>query len=341
MSAPSPTSAGKPSAYALLPGVALAAALALAATLLQLVPLLNRLGALILALAFGMALRNTIGLPAVFRPGVVFSLRRVLRFAVVLLGLQLSLRQLIDVGGLGLLIVVLTLGGSYLFTLLAGVWLRIDRQLCHLIAAGTSICGASAVLAANAVTRGSDEDGAYAVAVVTVFGTLAMIAYPWLPGPLTLSEQTYGLWVGASVHEVAQVLGAAETNGLISLKLATVSKLSRVLLLAPVVALLGLLTTQKADFQEGKNLRSWPVPLFVLGFVATCLLNTLFPLPTDVRAGVVTGTRFLLAVALAALGLETDVRKLSGKGPRPLLLGAVSWLFIAGLSYALIRVFGY
>ena len=287
-----------------------------------------------------MVLRNTAGLPAVCRAGVAFSLRYVLRLAVVLLGLQISLRQLADVGGVGLLVVVLTLGGSYLFTLGVGAWLRIDRQLCQLIAAGTSICGASAVLAANAVTRGRDEDGAYAVAVVTAFGTLSMLAYPCLPGPLALSEQAYGLWAGASIHEVAQVIAAALQNGPVSLELATVSKLSRVLLLAPAVAVLGLATAAK----PGQRLkpRPWPVPGFVLGFVGMCLLNTLLPLPEDwTRDWLRPATQFLLAVALAALGLETDVRKLSGKGARPLLLGAASWLFIAGLSYSLIRVLGY
>jgi uncharacterized integral membrane protein (TIGR00698 family) len=337
MTAAGPSTAGRASVRALLPGVALTAGLALAALLLQQLAFLRGLGALILALGLGMALRNTAGLPAVCRAGVAFSLRRVLRLAVVLLGLQLSLRQLADVGGLGLLIVGLTLGGSYLFTLGVGAWLRIDRQLCHLIAAGTSICGASAVLAANAVTRGSDEDGAYGVAVVTAFGTLSMLAYPFLPGPLTLSDQAYGLWAGASIHEVAQVVAAALQNGPVSLELATVSKLSRVLLLAPVVAVLGLVAARG----EGLKPRSWPVPGFVLGFVAMCLLNTLVPLPTEVREWVGAGNRFLLAVALAALGLETDVRKLSGKGARPLLLGAASWLFIAGLSYSLIRVLGY
>ena len=342
MAAQGASPAGRASTYyALLPGVALTAALALLASLLHQLPFLGGLSTLILALGLGMALRNTAGLPAVCRAGVAFSLRRVLRFAVVLLGLQLSLRQLIDVGGLGLVIVGLTLGGSYLFTLAAGAWLRIDRTLCHLIAAGTSICGASAVLAANTVTQGTDEDGAYAIAVVTVFGTLSMLAYPCLAGPLTLSEPAYGLWAGASIHEVAQVVAAAFQNGPVSGELATVSKLSRVLLLAPVVAILGLVSARGAGLREGPKHRPWPVPAFVLGFVAMCLLNTLVPLPAAVRDGVGVGNRFLLAVALAALGLETDVRKLSGKGPRPLLLGAASWLFIAGLSYWLIRVFGY
>jgi uncharacterized integral membrane protein (TIGR00698 family) len=341
MTAPGPRSAGNTPAFTLLPGIALTAAVALGASLVRQLAFPSGFSALIVALGLSLVLRNTVGLPAACRTGVAFSLRRVLRFAVVLLGLQLSLRQVIDVGGLGLLIVGLTLGGSYLFTLCAGIWLRVDRGLCHLIAAGTSICGASAVLAANAVTRGSDEDGAYAVAVVTLFGTLSMLAYPWLPGVLTLSEPAYGLWAGASIHEVAQVVAAAFQNGPVSGELGTVSKLSRVLLLAPVVALLGLVTARETGLRERLKPRSWPVPGFVLGFAAMCLLNTLAPLPAGVKGWVGTGNQFLLAMALAALGLETDVRKLAGKGPRPLLLGAASWLFITGLSYLLIRAFAY
>jgi uncharacterized integral membrane protein (TIGR00698 family) len=321
--------------------VALSAALALLALLLRQVPVLAKLSPLILALGLGMALRNVVGLPAVCKAGVVFSLRRVLRFAVMLLGLQLSLRQVVDLGGLGLLVVVLTLGGSYLFTVGVGAWLRIDRKLCHLIAAGTSVCGASAVLAANTVAEGSDEDATYAVAVVTVFGTLAMLTYPLLPELLSLSEKAYGLWAGASIHEVAQVVAAAFQNGPVSGDVATVSKLSRVLLLAPLVAVLGLLAARKGRAAGGGKSRPSPVPLFVVGFVGLCLVGTWFPLTGDVKAWVETANRFLLSMALAAMGLETDVRKLTGRGVRPLVLGAAGWLFIAGLSYALIRALSY
>jgi uncharacterized integral membrane protein (TIGR00698 family) len=337
--ASSPTRAA--AVYRLLPGLALSAALALLALLLRQVPLLAKLSPLILALGLGMALRNAVGLPAVCRAGVAFSLRRVLRFAVMLLGLQLSLRQLVDLGGLGLLVVVLTLGGTYLFTVGVGAWLRIDRKLCHLIAAGTSVCGASAVLAANTVAEGSDEDAAYAVAVVTVFGTLAMLTYPLLPELLSLSEKAYGLWAGASIHEVAQVVAAAFQNGPVSGDVATVSKLSRVLLLAPLVAILGLVAARKGRTVSGEKSRPWPVPGFVIGFVALCLVGTWFPLTGDAKVWVETANRFLLSMALAAMGLETDVRKLTGRGVRPLMLGAAGWLFIAGLSYALIRALSY
>jgi uncharacterized integral membrane protein (TIGR00698 family) len=328
-------------AFGLLPGVLLSATLALLAILLRRLPFLQGLSPLILALGLGVALRSAVGLPAACKSGVAFSLRRILRFAVMLLGLQLSLRQVVDLGGLGLLIVCLTLGGSYLFTIVVGAWLRIDRKLCHLIAAGTSVCGASAVLAANTVAEGSDEDAAYAVAVVTVFGTLAMLTYPLLPGLLSLSEKAYGLWAGASIHEVAQVVAAAFQNGPLSLEVATISKLSRVLLLAPLVAVLGFLAARKGrPAAEGKR-RPFPVPGFVIGFVGLCLVSTWFPLADGARPWVLTFNQFLLATALAAMGLETDLRKLSGRGARPLVLGAAGWLFIAGLSYALIRTFGY
>jgi uncharacterized integral membrane protein (TIGR00698 family) len=327
--------------YGLLPGVLLSAVLALLALLLQWLPYLQKLSPLILALGLGVVLRSAFGLPAVCKSGVAFSLRRVLRFAVMLLGLQLSLYQMVELGGLGILIVCLTLGGSYLFTLGMGAWLRIDRKLCHLIAAGTSVCGASAVLAANTVAEGTDEDAAYAVAVVTVFGTLSMLAYPLLPELLNLSERAYGLWAGASIHEVAQVVAAAFQNGPVSGDVATVSKLSRVLLLAPLVALLAFLAARKGRPAAGGKRRPFPVPGFVIGFVALCLISTWFPLPADVKGWVEIANKFLLAMALAAMGLETDLRKLSGRGARPLMLGAAGWLFIAGLSYTLIRTFGY
>jgi uncharacterized integral membrane protein (TIGR00698 family) len=252
----------------------------------------------------------------------------------------LSLQQLAGVGGLGLLIVVLTLAGSYLFTVWLGAQLGVDYKLCHLIGAGTSVCGASAVLAANTVTEGSDEDVAYAVGIVTVFGTLAMLSYPLLAGLAALTPRAYGLWAGASIHEVAQVVAAGFQQGPVSGEFATVSKLSRVMLLAPVVAILGLALAERKP-GEGRRLFRVPVPGFVLGFVLLSVVNSCLPLPAVARPWLSTGTQFLLAVALGAMGLEADVAKLSRKGLKPLLLGAGAWVFIAGLSYALIWAVGY
>jgi uncharacterized integral membrane protein (TIGR00698 family) len=196
------------------------------------------------------------------------------------------------------------------------------------------------VLAANTVTEGSDEDVAYAVGIVTVFGTLAMLSYPLLAALVELTPQAYGLWAGASIHEVAQVVAAGFQQGPVSGEFATVTKLSRVMLLAPTVAILGLILAKRKGVEARRVFRV-PVPGFVLGFVLLSMVNSFLPLPAVARPWLSTGTQFLLAVALGAMGLEADVAKLSRKGLKPLLLGAGAWVFIAALSYALIWALGY
>lgn len=299
------------------------------------------LSPLILALVLGVAFHNLVGTPARARPGVAFSLRRVLRFAIVLLGLQLTLQQVEAVGGAGLAIITVTLVTTFLTTKALGRVFGVDRKLAELIAAGTSICGASAVIATNTVTRAHDEDVAYAVACVTVFGTLLMLLYPGIASLLDLGPHAYGLWSGASIHEVAQVVAAAFQRGDEAGHFATIAKLSRVMLLAPVVIGLGLVDAAQARRVGGTAGRAKaPMPWFVFGFIAMIGVNSLDILAPEWKAVFVQSTPFLLAVALAAMGLETDIGKLRAKGLRPLLLAATSTVFIAVVSLSLVWLVG-
>jgi uncharacterized membrane protein YadS len=163
-----------------LPGIALAAAIAVAAFLARSIPGIATFSPMILAILIGTAFHNVVGTPLAMRPGIAFSLRRLLRAAIVLLGFQLTLTQIASVGTTGLLIVAITLIATFVFTVGAGRVLGVDGKLTELIAAGTSICGASAIVAANTVTEAYDEDVAYAVACVTIFGSVGMFAYPLL-----------------------------------------------------------------------------------------------------------------------------------------------------------------
>lgn len=333
-------------AWRLVPGLALTFAIAGLGFGLSKLPYVSTFSPLILSITLGMLFHNAVRTPSFCTPGVKFSLRRILRFAIMLLGLQLTLGQVWAVGGAGIAVIVTTLAATFGFTVWLGRRLGVDAKLTQLIAAGTSICGASAVIAANSVTEGSDEDVAYAVACVTVFGSLAMFLYPALPGLLHFGPHAFGLWAGASIHEVAQVIAAAFQDGQQAGELATVSKLARVMLLAPVVILLGILAARArrkmADERtcgcaEGSRAAP-PVPWFVLGFIAVIGFNSFDLLPHAQRLELIHINTYLLSVALAAMGLETDIRKLKAKGLRPLLLGAGAWVFIAGFSLLLVKV---
>ena len=322
---------------ATLPGLTLTGAIALAAFALRQIPGVGMFSAMILATVIGMLFHNLVGTPAICRPGVVFSLKRILRLGIILLGFQLMLSQVAAVGAAGVAIILTTLLATFVFTKFMGRVLGVDPKLAELIGAGTSICGASAVIATNTVTEGRDSDVAYAVACVTVFGSLAMLLYPLLPGLLHLSPRAFGLWSGASIHEIAQVVAASFQDGPAAGQFGTVAKLTRVMMLAPMVIGLGFIAARKAS--GGKARKAPPMPWFVLGFIAVMLLNSVISVAPAEKAEIVILTNFLLSMALAAMGLETDFAKLKSEGLRPVALAACAWIFIAGFSLALVKLF--
>ncbi|MBE1203661.1 YeiH family protein [Aminobacter carboxidus] len=325
----------------LLPGLLLAAGIAALAFALRHLPGLSSFSPMIIAIVLGIAFHNLVGTPAAARPGVAFSMRKVLRFAIILLGLQLTASQVAEVGATGIAIIAATLVATFTFTVRLGRLIGVDQKLAELIAAGTSICGASAVIATNTVTKAPDEDVAYAVACVTVFGSIAMFVYPLLPGLLQLGPHAYGLWAGASIHEIAQVVAASFQDGQQAGEFGTVAKLTRVMVLAPVVIALGVAARQRAkSSRAAQSSPSAPMPWFVLGFVAMVGINSLIDIPAEAKAWIVSLTTFLLTMALAAMGLETDIRKLRAKGLRPLFLGLAAFLFIATFSLMLVKLLG-
>ena len=321
----------------LLPGLALTLVLATAAWWLHKVPQISAISTLMLAILLGMVVRNTVGVQTGWQPGIRFSMRRLLRLAIMLLGFQLSLHQIWQVGGVGFLIVVATLVSTFLFTLWLGKRLGVNRQLTELIASGTSICGASAVVATNTVVEGSDEDVAYAIAVITAFGTASVLLYPLAAAFLGMPASAYGLWAGSSIHEIAQVIAAAFQGGSVSAQYGAISKLSRVMLLAPVVFTMGMLATRRRG-AAGNQASKAPMPWFLLGFLAMILINSSGLISAAWTAKLVLVNQFLLALALAAMGLETSIQKLRSAGLRPFLLGSGAWCFISVLSLSLIRL---
>jgi uncharacterized integral membrane protein (TIGR00698 family) len=301
-------------------------------------PGFDRFNPMILAMVLGLGFSLLIGTPDHCRPGTGFAARTLLRIAIGLLGLQLALTQLGDLGWGGILLVLLVVPATFLATLLVGRWLGVARELRYLIAFGTSICGASAVMAGNTVVKGSEDEAAYGIACVTIFGTLAMLLYPLLAGLFGLDATQFGLWAGASIHEIGQAVAAGYQNGAISGDTATLAKLSRVLLLAPVVMGVGLAIRRQAKLDAAQHNAAAgrvALPWFILVFMALAGLNSLGAIPQPVQHVAPTVTGFLMAVALGAMGLNTDARKLLRSGWRPLLLGFLASLFIGGFALAL------
>lgn len=317
----------------IVPGIVLVAMITAVAFSAHNVSGLALFSPMILAVVAGMVYSNVLGAPAHAKAGIAFSQKRLLRFAIVLLGFQLTLGQVVSIGAGGVGIVAATLGATFLFTTTLGRLIGVDRKLAQLIAAGTSICGASAIVATNIVTDARDEDVTYAVALITLFGTIAMLGFPLLAPVLGLDQHAFGLWAGASIHEVAQVIGAGFQNGAQSGEIATVAKLTRVSMLAPMVIALGLMARRSGSQSAARA----PMPWFVAAFVAVVALNSLVAVPAEAKSAMALATTIMLTMGLAAMGLQADISQLRSRGLRPLALAFSAFLFIGGFSLMLVK----
>jgi uncharacterized integral membrane protein (TIGR00698 family) len=267
-----------------------------------------------------------------------------LRFGIVLLGTQLALKQVVDLGGRELIVVVGVVALTFLGTLWLGPRLGVSKSLSLLIATGFSICGASAVAAMDGVVEADEEEVTYAIALVTLCGSLAIVLLPLLRNVLGLSDpQLFGSWVGASVHDVAQVIATSSTGGETAVHAATVVKLSRVVLLAPLVASVSIWVRRSssglvAKANKADKKRVSVVPLFVVGFLVMIAVRTTGVIPDNLLTKLKTIEQVCLASALVGLGSDVRITKLVKVGGRPLLLALISWFGIAIVSLIGVRL---
>lgn len=303
-------------------------------TVLPAVPLLTAV--VVLGIIVGQIPAARAWLDGILSPGLKVAARRLLRIGVVLLGLKLSLGDIAGLGWLTILTTVLIVVLTFVGTLGLGRALRLPGHQPLLIASGFSICGASAIGAMGGVVRARDDEQATPVALVTLCGTLAIAVLPALWHPLGLSSLQFGHWVGAGVHDVGQVVATAQIAGSAALAVAVIVKLTRVLMLAPMVAITAAVERRRATDASGP--RPPIVPLFVAGFIAAVLLRSFVPLPDAVLEGADVLQTVLLAMALFALGASVRVSELARTGWRALVVGLASWAFIAVLAYGAVLV---
>lgn len=317
-----PAAGARPAAAAggsIWPGIGLSLlAAGLAAGVQRLVPALSPL---LVAILLGALVGNLRPLPAVVEPGMRVSSKRLLRVGIVLLGLQLSLRDILGLGWGMILVVVAIVAGGILGTLAIGRALGIPPVQRLLIACGFSICGAAAVAALESATDAEDDDVASAIGLVVLYGTLMIGLAPLLLGALPLTERQQGLVAGGAIHEVAQVVAAGGIIGGTALTVAVIVKLARVLMLAPVIVAIGV-----RDRRAGKPTGARPplVPLFVAGFLGACLLKTFVTLPAAALDAGRLLQVLLLSAAMFALGTGVRADVLRRVGGRPVVLGALS-----------------
>lgn len=302
------------------------------------------LSSLTLAILLGMVLGNTIypNFSDQLSAGVGFAKGQILRLAIIFYGFKLTLTQVASVGMPAVMTDALVLTSTFLLTYWLGTkWLKVDKQTTLLIGSGASICGAAAVIAAEPVVKAEAHKVTIAVATVVVFGTIAMLLYPFLYhlGWLQpwLNAQQYGIYTGATIHEVAQVVVAGNAVSPEVGDTAVVTKMIRVMMLAPFLLILSFALT-KGSSDNGKKpsfmnrVQQVKVPWFAFIFIAIVLLHTWVPMTASFEQSMVMLDDVLLTMAMFALGLTTHMSAIKQAGVKPLILGAImfAWLIVGG-----------
>lgn len=302
---------------------------------------------IILGMLYANSLRNFI--PDTWVPGIKFCTKQVLRTGIVFYGFRLTFQQVMDIGLPAILIDCIIISGTLLVGYLVGKLLRMDSDTALMTSTGSAICGAAAVLGAEPVVKCEPHKTAIAVSTVVIFGTLSMFLYPILyrAGVFDLSPQQMAIFTGSTLHEVAHVVGAGnamDPNGALHLAdQATITKMIRVMMLAPVLIIMSfvLARTRRKDDARNSSKSRITIPWFAFGFIAVIALNSILAtfIPTDIlsagRAGINGIDNFLLTMAMTALGTETSIEKFKQAGAKPFYLAGIIYLWLLGGGYLL------
>lgn len=330
-----------------LPGIALSLGIALVSQLLANITWLQNhaIGTLTIAIILGIFLGNTLypSIATHCAKGVLFSKQRLLQLGIIFYGFRLTFADIAHVGAHGALIDALVLISTFALAWVVGRKVfKLESNTVILIGAGSSICGAAAVMATEPVVKGRAEQVSVAVSTVLVFGTMSMLLYPalfqwnlsWHFFPT--SAEAFGIFTGSTVHEVAQVVAAAKPLGDMATNTAVIVKMVRVMMLAPFLVLLSIYVarTKLAQNHMTDNTDKAPItiPWFALIFVGVAGVNSLAILPTNIVSTAVNIDTLFLAMAMAGLGLGTHFSAIKQAGFKPILLSGIlfSWLIIGG-----------
>lgn len=310
------------------PGIVVSVLIAAVSRWLESLLPIHIIEASVIALFIGMII-NSFWHPVWLKEGLTFTSKRVLKFAIILLGLSLSIGTVIEVGKLSLIVMVFTLltcfGGGYFI----GKALKLNWKTSNLISAGTGICGGSAIAALAPVIDADDMDITYGMSATFIFDMVMILMFPIMGGWLNLSDMAYGLWAGTAVNDTSSVVAAGFAYSEAAGDFATMVKLTRTLSIIPVVLIFAVINTRLKQKQSGIKGEKTKVkftklfPWFILGFLAMAIINSTGIVPTAVSSLAKDISKFLMVSALAAIGLNTDFKKMAKSGARPMLHGFI------------------
>ncbi|MGB6060502.1 MAG: YeiH family protein [Candidatus Aquilonibacter sp.] len=318
-----------------MPGFFLALGVAIVAALLgRAAPIV---GAPVFAIVIGALIASVRRPSPALRPGIAFASKQLLQWSIVLLGAHLSLMEIIQGGARSLPVMLGTLLIVLVLAYVVGRALGLDRDIRRLIGIGTAICGGSAIAAVASVIEADQADIAYSLGVVFLFNVVAVLVFPALGHLMQLSQQAFGLWAGTAINDTSSVVAAAFAYGRDAGNDAVIVKLTRTTLILPIVLYYGWRRIQHA--RAGSGAIDWRaiIPWFILWFLAAAALNSFGLIPAVAQEPLQELALFTITVALAGVGLGTDIQRIRAAGVRPLMLGAILWVAIAISSLAIGR----
>ncbi|MED3797278.1 YeiH family protein [Lysinibacillus capsici] len=319
-----------------LKGILLTLLIALVAKYIATFPFLSILGQLVIAIILGMTWRATFKVQDSWQVGISFSSKKLLRFGIILLGMRLNLADIYHAGANVFLIAVINL----LFALIVVYGLtkifKVDQKLGILTACGTAICGAAAVVAIAPQIKANEKETAVGAAIVALLGTIFTLIYTLLYSIIDLTPTAYGIFAGGTLHEIAHVIAAASAGGNEAIDIAVIVKLTRVALLVPVAIVIGIFYRRMDKSEEKKAFSLSIIPWFILGFLAMSAINSLGIIPANVSQALVDTAYILIAMAMAGLGLNVEMKTFKELGVKAFIAGLIGSVCLSVLGYILV-----
>jgi len=314
-------------------GLALAVVVGICAMVLgRWMPLI---GGPVFGILLGIAVRNTVGVGPVFKPGLQFASKQVLQWSIIALGFGLSIQQVAKTGLESLWVTLVTIVVAFGSAYLLGKWLGIPSKLKTLIGVGTAICGGSAIAAVTPIIKPEDHETAFAISTIFIFNIVAVLTFPLMGHWLGMSDAGFGMWAGTAINDTSSVVAAGYSYSVAAGDYATIVKLTRATLIIPICLVLAFLVAWR-EKKQGKNNFSLAriFPWFILWFLVASALRSTGLIPEALHSSLHLLAQFLIVVALTAVGLSSDLRRMAVAGMRPIMLGLGVWVAVAGSSLA-------
>ena len=301
------------------------------------------IGGAVFGIVIGIAIGHLSSRRPSFTEGINFTSKTILQWAVIILGSGLSLRQVYATGAASMIIILVTITAAFAAVFAVGRMLKVEFNLKSLIGVGTAICGGSAIAAVSPILEAEDQEIAYAISTVFLFNVVAVFIFPAIGHVLGLTQMGFGLFAGTAINDTSSVVAAGYTFGNAAGDYATIVKLTRTIMIVPValgfVAL--MMVRRKRETQSGRTTKFHPLkifPWFILGFLLMSALNTFGMLNKPEISFLKEAGKFLIIMALSAIGLKTDLRKMLATGLKPMFLGFIVWMSVAFTSIAVQRL---